>query len=119
MSRTPEQIVADYKEFRGKCRELSEAAVAADPTLRLVRGHYFCPIWRTNEGHWWCVRPDGTIYDPSARQFPSNGNGIYEEFDGMCECENCGKHTPEEKSVIAFSRAFCSNECYGEYVGVY
>ena len=37
-----------YTKFRGKCKQMSEEAVAADPTLRLVRGHYFCPFWARN-----------------------------------------------------------------------
>ncbi|HNV67896.1 MAG TPA: hypothetical protein PKN60_12325, partial [Bacteroidales bacterium] len=66
---------SDYLKFRGKCKEMSEAAVLEDPTLRLVRGHYWCPLWDRNEQHWWCVKPDGTIVDPTARQFPSRGLG--------------------------------------------
>lgn len=118
MYRTPEQIQADYAEFRGRCRELSEAAVAADPTLTLVRGHYFCPIWRTEEPHWWTVRQDGSVFDPSARQFPSNGSGTYVPFDGMCECANCGKEVPEDEASIEGRYAFCSYECHGQFVGV-
>ena len=110
---------AGYKEFRGRCKELSEAAVADDPTLRLVRGHYFCPLWCSDEPHWWCVRPDGSIHDPSARQFPSNGNGVYTEFDGMCECANCGKSVPEADATFDSRYAFCSYECNGRFVGVF
>lgn len=58
-----------YKRFRGKCREMSEKAVLEDPTLTLVRGFYFCPIWNSEEPHWWCKRADGTIVDPTAAQF--------------------------------------------------
>jgi hypothetical protein len=51
--RTDEEIQKDYIEFRGRCKELSEKAVAADPSLTLVRGYYFCPIWCIEEQHWW------------------------------------------------------------------
>lgn len=101
--------------LRGKCRELSEAAVAADPSLTLVRGWYFCPIWNRDEEHWWTVRADGAIFDPTCSQFPSNGVGIYTEFDGTYPCMNCGKDTPEAELYLG---ATCSGQCYGRMVGV-
>jgi hypothetical protein len=109
---------SDYILYRGKCKEMSEAAVAADPTLTLVRGHYFCPIWNSDEPHWWTVRQDGTIYDPTARQFPSKGMGIYTPFDGMVSCAECGKTVHEDKADIEGNYAFCSYECHGRFVGV-
>lgn len=118
MSRTPEQIQADYLEFRGRCKEFAEAAIAFNPSLRLVRGYYFCPIWNTEEQHWWCEAPDGTVVDPTARQFPSNGLGIYREFDGTVECANCGKVVPEAEASFESRYAFCSYECHGHFVGV-
>lgn len=107
-----------YLKYRGTCRQASEAAVKADPTLRLVRGHYFCPQWG-KQAHWWTVRQDGTIYDPTAAQFPSNGEGEYVEYDGHVECCNCGKEMPEEKAWRLEGRyAYCSYTCYGQFVGV-
>ena len=38
-------MTSDYLTYHGRCKELAEEAVTADPTLRLVRGHYHCPIW--------------------------------------------------------------------------
>jgi hypothetical protein len=108
-----------YRKFRGRCKELSEAACAADPTLTLVRGHYYCPIWGTNEPHWWCVKPDGTIVDPTREQFPSAGNGIYTPFDGNVTCSNCGKQMRESEASFDSNYAFCSNLCHGRFVGVY
>lgn len=58
--------------LRGRCRELAEAAAFTDPNLTVVRGHYDCPFWGM-QPHWWTVRPDGSIYDPTAAQFPSSG----------------------------------------------
>lgn len=107
-----------YQEFRGKCKELSEAAVAADPSLTLVRGHYFCPIWNSSEAHWWTVRADGTVYDPTAAQFPSKGHGIYTPFDGSVECAECGKEMKEAEADFAGNYPVCSYECYGRLVGV-
>lgn len=107
----------DYLEYRGRCKELSEQAVAADPSLRLVRGYYHCPIWG-KQAHWWTAREDGTINDPSARQFPSKGCGEYEEFDGMIECEQCGKKVPEDKAHYYGNYAFCSETCICRCVGI-
>lgn len=118
MKRTPEQIQEDYKTYRGRCRELSVQACAADPTLTLVRGHYLCPVWGTEEAHWWTTRPDGTIFDPSARQFPSNGRGIYTPFNGLLSCSNCGKEMEEKDADIDGNYAFCSFLCHGRFVGV-
>jgi len=109
--------MTDYMQYRGRCKELSEQAIAADPTLRLVRGYYHCPIWGRQE-HWWTSRQDGTIHDPSARQFPSKGIGEYEEFSGICECANCGKEIEEADAISYGSYAFCSSECVCAFVGV-
>lgn len=110
---------SNYMKFRGKCKELSEAACAADPTLTLVRGHYYCPIWNTKEPHWWTKRVDGTIYDPTVLQFPSEGQGEYTEFDGTFECSECGESVKEENARFASNYVFCSDRCYGRFVGVY
>lgn len=108
----------DYLKFRGKCREMAEAAVLEDPTLRLVRGHYFCPLWNTEEAHWWCVRQDGSIFDPTARQFPSKGLGEYVEFDGTVECAQCGKGIDEKDARSDSRYAFCSSACNMRFVGL-
>jgi hypothetical protein len=107
-----------YSLYRGRCRELSEAACAADATLTLVRGHYWCPIWNTDEQHWWCVRPDGTIVDSTCEQFPSRGLGIYTPFDGTIDCANCGKTVDEDEARTEGRYAFCSYHCHGQFVGV-
>ena len=107
-----------YLEFRGRCKELSEAACAADPTLTLVRGHYFCPMWNSDEPHWWCVRQDGTIFDPSKDQFPSRGLGIYTPFDGRIACAECGKEIDESEARFDSNYAFCSTRCNMRFVGL-
>ena len=109
----------DYAKFRGKCREMSEELCRQDPSLRLVRGHYFCPIWNQEDPHWWCVKLDGTIVDPTAAQFPSLGRGLYTPFDGLVTCEECGKHVREEDADIDGGHVFCSYLCHGRCVGVF
>jgi len=97
---------------------MSEAAVAADPTLKLVRGYYTCPMWGRKEPHWWTVRPDGTIHDPTCLQFPSGGLGTYEEFDGTFECSNCNKTIAEADAIPYSNYVFCSDNCICDFVGV-
>jgi hypothetical protein len=115
----PKNAADGYRLYRGRCKELSEAACAADPTLKLVRGHYYCPIWNSEEPHWWTLRQDGTIHDPTREQFPSHGCGEYTPFDGMVSCEECGKNIAEEDAIIESNYAFCSGRCYGKCVGVF
>ena len=102
-------------DLRGKCHEYSKAAVATDPSLRLVRGWYIDPTWGRQE-HWWTERPDGSIYDPTSAQFPMGGvREWYEEFAGIFPCEECGMDFAEGKG---YDRC-CSVQCYGRMVGVY
>lgn len=108
----------DYMKYRGKCKEFCDAAVAADPSLTLVRGHYFCPLWSRDEPHWWCTRPDGSIVDPTALQFPSKGHGIYTHFDGHVECAECGKDMIEADARFDSNYAFCSTRCNAKFVGI-
>lgn len=110
--------VSDYINYRGKCKQMSEALVAEDPTLTLVRGHYFCPFWNRDEPHWWCVKPDGTIVDPTAKQFASKGGGIYTPFSGQIECAECGTEVPEEEARFESNYAFCSTRCFIRFVGL-
>jgi len=101
---------SDYAKYRGKCKEFSTKAVEEDPTLTLVRGHYYDPYWGKQQ-HWWTVRPDGTIFDPTKDQFPSKGRGNYEPFDGIIICEICGSAKPEEEAYIVGSHPYCSYRC--------
>lgn len=109
--------MSDYLTYRGKCKELCEAAIVSDSSLKLVRGYYFCPVWG-QQAHWWCVKPDGSIVDPSVKQFPTAGVGAeYVEFAGNIECEYCGKEVPEEAAYKVDQHAYCSYGCYGHDIG--
>lgn len=112
--------VSDYQKFRGKCKELSLALIKENPTWTLVRGHYVCPVWNSFEEHWWVVDEQGTVHDPSARQFPSKGNGTYIPFDGTCTCAECGEVFEEGSpgSVLAGNYTLCSNQCALRLVGL-
>jgi hypothetical protein len=109
---------SNYMKYRGKCKEMSEELVKNDPTLRLVRGFYYCPFWG-EQGHWWTVNKNGDIIDPTAKQFPSGGiTGEYVEFDGIVYCEECGKEMKEEDVQFAGNYPLCSTRCYGRLVGI-
>lgn len=102
--------------LRGRCHSMALEAAEADATLKAVAGWYHCPIWGQEE-HWWCERADGTIVDPTAAQFPSNGSGRYERHDGPAWCLQCGIDFPWEQ-YMETGRPICSDECYCRMVGV-
>lgn len=108
---------SDYSKYRGKCKEMSEALVTADPNLTLVRGFYMCPFWGEQQ-HWWVKDKNGNIIDPTVKQFPSAGLGEYVEFDGTVECSECGKSMKEEDASFDSSYAFCSGKCHMRFVGL-
>ena len=113
-----DDAASDYRRFRGRCHELSTAAVAADPTLTLVRGHYVCPVWGEQE-HWWTLRADGIVSDPTAHQFPSRGLGLYVPYRGVASCAECGVEMPEGDVAIQHGRyGFCSDRCARRCVGL-
>jgi hypothetical protein len=118
--RNEDEVMSDYKKYRGTCKEAVDALIESDSSLKAVRGHYFCPLWGTDEPHWWAVNSSGEIIDPTCKQFPSNGHGIYTPFNGMCECAQCGKEFPEDAEYANFhgNYAFCQYLCFGRFVGV-
>lgn len=110
---------SDYLKFRGKCKKMCEDLIEKDSSLKLVRGHYYCPIWNSNEQHWWVINSNGDIVDPTKDQFPSKGNGFYEEFNGVYQCSECGKDILEEEADFESNYVFCSYQCHGRFVGVF
>ena len=108
----------NYLKYRGKCKEYSENACRENPKLKMVRGHYYCPIWNRKEQHFWCVDEKGEIHDPTKLQFPSNGLGEYIEFDGIVECDNCVKQLPEDEARFESRYVFCSTACVMRFVGI-
>lgn len=96
----------------GRCKELSEAMHRAFPELRVVRGHYICPV-SGHRPHWWLMAADGEIVDPTARQFVSGGIGEYQPLDESQpqptgRCANCGQHCYN-------AQVCCSDDCCREY----
>ena len=106
----------DYEKYRGKCKQMSEELCAKDVPLTLTKGWYHCPIWGAQE-HWWCKKPDGTVVDPTANQFPSKGIGEYEEYVGILSCECCGIDVKEDDAYLVEHHVYCSYKCYGTDIG--
>ncbi len=66
--------VADYSKrhdgaLLGQCEDAVKRMVEAFPELTIVRGHVFVMRWG-QRAHWWCVAPDESVVDPTAKQFP-------------------------------------------------
>jgi len=107
-----------------KSKELSQEACDDDPELRLVRGFYHCTTWSSKQQQWWCEYPDGRIVDPSVKQFPDRRIAqqspqlFYEEFDGICECDECGKRILEAEARFDSNYVFCSSSCNMRFVGL-
>lgn len=107
-----DEHVPDYSAAYGQCAAVTKRMLQAFPELSRVRGHYYCPAWGCRE-HWWLEDPDGVIVDPTARQFPSGGAGVYEPWDESQEeptgvCPNCGDY-------IYGGGEVCSSNCWQEY----
>lgn len=115
----PEEHSKNYALYRGRCKPLAEELMfKSGGRLRLVRGHYYCPVFG-EQAHWWCVdKTTGAIEDPTALQFPSSGSGEYVEFNGIYNCEQCGRPVPEKDMVPAGTHPMCSNACAMYFVGL-
>lgn len=108
---------SDYAKYRGKCKEAVKALCKENPSLTPVRGHYICWSWG-KQPHWWAVRSDETIIDPTIKQFPKPHIGEYIPFDGIVSCAECGKKIMEEEATIYGNYAFCSLACNMRFVGL-
>lgn len=114
LEKSNEPKISNYIKYRGKCKELCELAILSDPSLKIVRGYYYDAMWG-KQAHWWTIRQDGTIYDPSKLQFPDQ-NGDYEEHTGVFNCDQCGVEIVEKDSTIYGNYIFCSGDCVLKYI---
>lgn len=110
----------NYLKYRGKCKEFAEElARNSGGKLTVVWGYYYEPMWSREEAHFWCVDTNGTIYDPTKKQFPSNGVvEFYREFDGIFQCEHCGSDMKELDAKQCGRFVVCSTSCACRLVGV-
>jgi len=109
--------MTDYEKYRGNCREYVDKAIEENPTLIAVRGYYMCPFWG-KQPHWWCTDKEGNIIDPTINQFPKPHIGEYVPFNGIIDCDNCGKQIKEEDAHFHGNYAFCSTACNMRFVGL-
>jgi hypothetical protein len=83
----------DSRNGAGLCHCMSEEMQKAFPELLLVRGYVlFCH-------HWWCETPDGTVVDPTYKQF--HREATYRAYDEsqpepVGQCFECGTLLYEE-----------------------
>lgn len=113
----PDQHSDMYRKFRGQCLPLSLAVVREHPDWRLVRGFVECPF-NGREQHWWTERPDGSIFDPSIRQYNAPGLLSYEEYEGVLSCFGCGVDVNEKDAVSDGSHRYCTESCLRYTIGV-
>ena len=110
---------SNYKKYRGKCKQFVYEAVKNDPTLKAVRGFFHC-VFDGKQAHWWCIRQDGSIFDPTVKQFKGGGVcGEYEEFDGTMPCAECGRKIQEAEFIMLGNGNYvvCSNKCACKFLG--
>ena len=102
----------------GTCAAATLAMAQQFPELMRVRGHYAepHPAWG-NRQHWWLTTPEGVIIDPTATQFPSNGQGEYlpwkegdEEPVGKCAYCSEGIYKSKTKDGVT-----CDDTCSKPY----
>jgi len=74
-----ENLKLDQQSASGQCFDVCIEMKKKFPELRFAKGFYNDAKagWR---GHWWLKTASGEIIDPTAIQFPTNGNGKYEEW---------------------------------------
>lgn len=117
-ARTEQEKMLDYRKYRGKCKEYVDEVIRLFPDWKAVRGWYECPLWGDQE-HWWTKKPDGTIFDPTVRQFPTAGAfASYREYRGFLMCFGCGKEVAEHEIVPLDGHVFCSDKCLRYTIGI-
>ncbi len=105
----------------GLCYKAAHDMAEAFPSLAVVSGHALCLYPWGKRGHWWCVEPNGTIVDPTAKQFPAIGRyEPYTEGDDirLGKCMSCGDEIWGSDPEAVYSTILCSKDCaesYGAY----
>ena len=104
----------------GMCQSFTSEFATAFPELRRVPGFYRCRDGWNGGEHWWLVDLQGAVIDPTADQFPDQGQGTYEAYSpakhkvpkGTCMCCGGAKYASEGSSG-------CSEECDQELAREY
>lgn len=108
-----------YEKTYGKCREACEAMAKEFPELRIAKGHADTLGWG-RRAHWWLVADNGSIIDPTRKQFPGVYN--YDEWEPgkeVCvgKCCNCGGEIWEAVQDLEHieNKMLCGPSCERAY----
>jgi hypothetical protein len=106
------ELIQKHRSSHGSCGHFTKIFAERFKELTRVPGFYFAPGGKSSHGeHWWLTDPKGNIVDPTADQFPSQGNGVYVAYDPKVHkvakgrCPGCGV------TLFAFQWKPCSPEC--------
>lgn len=111
----------DRQVLRARCSEFTKLFVEKFPHLKRVSGFYgeYDPEGvGLNEEHWWCVDTDGSIVDPTVKQF-TYVQSIYTEYNEdlhqvrLGRCMNCGEDIFGK--ISEGHKCICSDECAAEF----
>jgi len=89
-----------------QCAKYTLEMLEAFPELKRVRGYYH-DFFQGRRPHWWLVKPDGYVIDPTVEQFCLGGEyELYDESLGepKGKCINCGELSYYHMNV-------CSKKC--------
>jgi hypothetical protein len=122
---TPEEYIqelidgkyqGDSRRTLGRCKEEVEAMHEAFPELVIVKGFIYTDFGAGYESerireHWWLKDEEGTIFDPTAGQFPFiECYREYKEGDDVRigKCMHCGTVLWGQPGT---SKTFCNDDC--------
>lgn len=117
-----EERYPDYARSAGECAQACKAMKEAFPELEVTNGFVTVLDYPEPRQHWWCKTANGTIVDPTKKQYPFILD--YEEIDEahparnypQARCHQCGEHyyeTPELNGTMHTKT--CERE-YTEYL---
>lgn len=102
-----------YELSYGECEQATIKMQELFPELKRIRGHYYDTSWGERE-HWWLIDENDEIIDPTAKQFPTNGRGVYVPWvegdpEPTGKCLNCGGY-------VYNGDYCCSENCENEMI---
>lgn len=118
--------LADKDILRAQCGPFTKAFIEKFPELSLRSGFIMFRSGFRSE-HFWCVKEDGTIVDPTVDQFhwdpimePAPRYKVFnpeEDEVYLGKCPNCGEEIhgiSEGPNALDFT-GYCDDECAAEY----
>lgn len=114
------ELLRKYRSSYCNCGPFTRVMASLFPELMRVAGFYSAPNGASQGEHWWLTDSHGTIVDPTADQFPSQGTGTYVEYDPKLhlllkgKCMNCGTALYTRDGAYPCSRE-CDEALAGEF----